>query len=65
MKGALLDETLNDKPVFKVLRRLITQEWRTTFLTKTDASGRVAFRGFQGAYEADFGGGEVVHFEVH
>ena len=33
-------------------------------IAKTYASWRVAFRGFQGAYEADFGG-EVVHFEVH
>ena len=65
VKGALLDEQMKDKPVFETLRRLIAQEWRTTLSTKTDADGRVVFRGFQGAYEADFGDGIVVRFEVH
>ena len=65
VKGALLDEQVRDKPVFETLRRLIAQEWRTTLSTKTDADGRVAFRGFQGAYEADFGDGIVVRFELH
>lgn len=65
VKGALLDEQVNDKPVFETLRRLIAQEWRTTLSTRTDVAGRVAFRGFQGAYEADFGDGIVVRFEVH
>jgi len=65
VKGALLDERMGDKPVFKTLRRLITQEWRTTLSTRTDSAGRVAFRGFRGKYEADFGDGTVVRFEVH
>ena len=64
VKGALLDEKMGDKPVFKTLRRLITQEWRTSLSTRTDADGRVSFRGFRGAYEADFGNGEVVRFDV-
>lgn len=64
VKGALLDEQMKDKPVFKTLRRLITQEWRTTLSTRTDAEGRIAFRGFRGMYEADFGDGAVVRFEV-
>ena len=64
VKGALLDEKMEDKPVFKTLRHLITQEWRTSLSTRTDSAGRVVFRGFRGTYEADFGNGEVVRFEV-
>ena len=65
VKGALLDERMGEKPVYKALRRLIAQEWRTSLSVRTDADGRVVFRGFKGAYEADFGDGIVVRFEVH
>ena len=65
VKGALLDECMGEKPVYKALRRLIAQEWRTSLSARTDADGRVVFRGFKGAYEADFGDGIVVRFEVH
>lgn len=64
VKGALLDERMGEKPVYARLRKLITQDWRTRVTAKTDADGRVAFRGFRGDYEADFGTGRIVRFVV-
>lgn len=64
VKGALLDERMNEKPVYARLRHLITREWRTRLAARTDATGNISFRGFRGAYEADFGGGDVVRFTV-
>ena len=64
VKGALLDEKMGEKPVYKRLRKLITQDWRTRLSAQTDSNGRLSFRGFRGTYEADFGGGTVVRFDV-
>ena len=64
VKGALLDEKMGEKPVYKRLRKLITQDWRTCLSARTDSGGRLSFRGFRGTYEADFGGGIVVRFDV-
>ena len=64
VKGALLDEKMGEKPVYKRLRQLITQDWRTRLSARTDRDGRLSFRGFRGTYEADFGGGTVVRFDV-
>ena len=64
VKGALLDEKMGEKPVYKRLRKLITQDWRTRLSAQTDSGGRLSFRGFRGTYEADFGGGTVVRFDV-
>ncbi len=64
VKGALLDEKMGEKPVYKRLRKLITQDWRTRLSARTDSVGRLSFRGFRGTYEADFGGGTVVRFDV-
>ena len=64
VKGALIDEQMREKPVYRRLRKLITQEWRTRLSARTDCDGRLSFRGFRGTYEADFGGGTVVRFDV-
>lgn len=64
VKGALLDERMVEKPVYARLRRLITQDWRTRLTARTDAAGRVSFRGFRGAYEAKLDDGRRVRFAV-
>ena len=64
VKGALINERMEAKPVYRRLRKLIAQEWRTRLSARTDSSGVLSFRGFRGTYEADFGGGTVVRFDV-
>ena len=64
VKGALLDEKMGEKPVYKRLRKLMTRDWRTRLSAQTDSGGRLSFRGFRGTYEVDFGGGTVVRFDV-
>ncbi len=49
--GGLVDETLQPKPAYQALDRLINQEWKTDYTGKTDANGRVMFRGFAGDYQ--------------
>jgi endo-1,4-beta-xylanase len=48
--GGLIDKEMEPKPAYKALDRLINYEWKTNLKTKTDASGKVAFRGFHGKY---------------
>ena len=38
------------RPVWDAVRRLLREEWRTRLSLRTDAQGRVAFRGFLGDY---------------
>lgn len=64
VKGALLDENMEEKPVYKRLRKLIMQDWRTRLSARTDAEGRLSFRGFRGEYEVDFGDGRVCRIQV-
>ena len=64
VKGALLDENMAEKPVYKRLRKLIMQDWRTRLSARTDAEGRLSFRGFRGEYEVDFGDGRVCRIQV-
>ena len=54
VKGALLDDFAREKAAYQALRNLITREFNTSFRTKTDASGRVSFRGFRGTYSISF-----------
>jgi GH35 family endo-1,4-beta-xylanase len=49
-KGGLLDSAMNPKPAYKVLDQLINHEWRTNLTLKTDANGKMSFRGFHGTY---------------
>ena len=54
VKGALLDDFAREKAVYRALRNLIVREFNTSFLAKTDAAGRVGFRGFRGTYSISF-----------
>lgn len=48
--GGLLHFDLSEKPAYKVLNRLINQEWNTSF-EKTIENQELSFRGFYGEYE--------------
>jgi GH35 family endo-1,4-beta-xylanase len=48
--GGLVDADYRPKPVFRRLERLVNEEWRTSFESRTDSAGAVAFRGFYGRY---------------
>ena len=39
VKGALINERMEAKPVYRRLRKLIAQEWRTRLSARTDSSG--------------------------
>lgn len=49
----LIDENDNEKPNYKVLDRLINEEWRTNLQMKIGKSGIGNFRGFYGVYEVE------------
>jgi GH35 family endo-1,4-beta-xylanase len=48
--GGLIDSAMNPKPAFHVLDHLINHEWKTNITLKTDANGKISFRGFHGKY---------------
>lgn len=54
VKGALLNDFAQEKPVYSALRKLIAKEWKTMFKGKTDAAGHIRFRGFSGDYAVLF-----------
>jgi endo-1,4-beta-xylanase len=49
----LLDDQLNPKPNFDVLKELITKRWRTNLSGRSGFDGSIAFRGFHGDYEVE------------
>ena len=49
--SGLLAKDMSPKPAYNVLKKLITEDWRTETSLKTDAGGKAAFRGFYGLYE--------------
>ena len=49
--GGLLRFDMSEKPAYKVLDRLINQEWNTSFEGETNENGEISFRGFYGEYE--------------
>lgn len=49
--NGLLRADLSPKPASAVLERLLHQEWRSCLTVRTDATGRLLFRGFHGQYE--------------
>ncbi len=54
--AGLLRKDMTPKPAYEVLKRLVTQEWRTGPLSlKTDEKGQAAFRGFFGRYKLTIG----------
>jgi GH35 family endo-1,4-beta-xylanase len=65
--GALVHKDLSEKAIYRTLRRLIKEEWRTRLPAKPVAEGRLAFRGFHGAYRATVNHGgktTVAEFEL-
>lgn len=53
--GGLLTSSLEEKPIYKVLDRLINEEWHTegVFCVSND-TGRARFKGFKGKYDIMF-----------
>ncbi|MDP6543244.1 MAG: endo-1,4-beta-xylanase [Phycisphaerae bacterium] len=49
--AGLLGKDMSPKDAYNVLKKLITEDWRTETNLKTDAEGRAVFRGFYGRYE--------------
>lgn len=52
--GGLLRFDMSEKPAYKVLDRLINEEWKTNFTTETEE--KLCFRGFYGKYEITIDG---------
>ena len=48
--GGILRSDLSPKPAALKLRKLIKEEWRTNLSGKTDAEGKIRFKGFRGSY---------------
>ena len=48
--GGLLRADLTPKPVYRRLKHIISEEWKTAIEGKTDADGSFRFRGFHGEY---------------
>ena len=55
--GGLLDKDMKPKPAYLALDRLINTEWKTALKLKSDAAGKVSFRGFLGKYSIRITGG--------
>ena len=53
--GGLLRFDMSEKPAFKVLNRLINEEWKTCFEQELDGN-KLSFRGFYGEYEITVNG---------
>ncbi|MDP6542784.1 MAG: endo-1,4-beta-xylanase [Phycisphaerae bacterium] len=49
--SGLLGKDMSPKPAYNVLKKLITEDWRTKTSFTTDADGKATFRGFHGRYE--------------
>ena len=49
--GGIIRFDMSEKPVYKVLDRLINNEWKTTLTTQANEKGEINFRGFYGEYE--------------
>jgi GH35 family endo-1,4-beta-xylanase len=56
--GGLTDNDFHPKPAYEALDRLINHDWKTKLETKSDASGNVKFRGFNGTYEVEVASGD-------
>ncbi|MBN1492293.1 MAG: endo-1,4-beta-xylanase [Phycisphaerae bacterium] len=65
-QAGLLDRALNPKEAYRVLERLIHDEWRTRTVGRTDTAGQFTFRGFHGRYQITVRAGEKSKtFDVH
>jgi len=64
--AGLVDKEINPKKSYKVLDKLINQDWKTNLDGRSDANGQFAFRGFYGTYEVEVRvGNETKKHEIH
>jgi len=56
--AGLVDKNMNPKPAYRALDELINRQWRTSTRVKTEQHGRIAFRGFHGAYRVTVSHGD-------
>ena len=65
--GGLIDKNYQPKPAYKVLNRLINEEWITSLDLVTGTQGGIDFRGFHGAYDVYLHTpeGSVQPFDIH
>jgi GH35 family endo-1,4-beta-xylanase len=56
--GGLLRFDMSEKPGFKVLKKLIREEWMTNTQVVTDEDGYATLRGFHGEYELTVNAGD-------
>ncbi len=56
LRGGLLRFDLSEKPAYKRLKSLITEEWMTEVETLTDETGCASFKGFFGEYDIEING---------
>ena len=52
--GALLNFDLSPNPAFKVIDKLINEEWRTEGIYGTNEDGNANINGFKGDYDLEF-----------
>ena len=52
--GALLNFDLSPNPAFKVIDKLINEEWRTEGIYDTNEYGVANINGFKGDYDLEF-----------
>jgi len=57
--GGLLRKDMTPKPAYDALKKLIHETWHTRVEGKTDAEGRLAFRGFFGSYAVSAAGAKT------
>jgi endo-1,4-beta-xylanase len=63
--GGLTDNDFNLKPAYEALDHLINHDWTTRLEMKSNAEGRVQFRGFHGRYEVEVtAGGKTAKSEL-
>lgn len=65
--GGLVDEEYQPKPVYKMLDKLINEEWKTRMDLDLDKKGVTSFRGFYGKYEIRLTrpDGKVQKYSIH
>ena len=65
--GGLVDEEYRPKPVYRMLEKMINEEWKTRLNTTLDSKGEASFRGFFGKYDIKLTtqDGRVRSYPVH
>ena len=63
--GGILRPDFSEKPAYKVLNKLINEEWRTNESLVTDDEGKACFRGFYGDYDIEIEvNGRLTHLSM-